>query len=159
FALGNLASQFLLNVIGQSLTRAVVLQSAGVPMSATVAATYVERFIALVTVGLGAVVSALALFGSFGFDLHNGGAYFASVGIALAATLAVAGLRGLALALGPGELRRMARTAVRLAPALVISLAAHLAMFGAYVVLVRSFVPGIDVGKLAPAIVIVMFAA
>src|SRR5262249_18710055 len=59
FALGNLASPFLLNIIGQSLTRAVVLQSSGVPMSATVAATYLERIIALATIGLGAVASAL----------------------------------------------------------------------------------------------------
>src|ERR1700730_6882473 len=61
FALGNLASQFLLNIIGQSLTRAVVLQGAGVPMSATVAAPYLERLIALSTVGLGAVVAAWLL--------------------------------------------------------------------------------------------------
>jgi len=59
FALGNLASQFLLNIIGQSLTRAVVLQGSGVAMSATVAATYIERLIALATVGIGALVSAL----------------------------------------------------------------------------------------------------
>ena len=50
FALGNLAIQFLLNIIGQSLTRAVVLQTSGVPMSATVAATYLERLIALATI-------------------------------------------------------------------------------------------------------------
>ena len=82
FALGNLASQFLLNIIGQSLTRAVVLQASGVPMSATVAATYLERLIALVTVGAGAALSALALFGSLGFEAHEGGAYFLSVALA-----------------------------------------------------------------------------
>src|SRR5215470_8511006 len=71
FALGNLASQFLLNIIGQSLTRAVVLQGSGVPMSATVAATYIERLIALATVGIGAVASALLLYGSFGFELQQ----------------------------------------------------------------------------------------
>jgi O-antigen ligase len=159
FALGNLASQFLLNIIGQSLTRAVVLQGAGVPMSATVAATYLERLIALATVGLGAAVSALILFGSFGFELHNGGAYLLSVALAVASTLAVAGSRGLTAATGTDELRNMLRTTGRLMPALGISLAAHLAMFVAYVVLVRSFAPAIDMAKLAPAIVIVMFAA
>jgi hypothetical protein len=51
------------------------LQASGVPMSATVAATYLERLIALTTVGLGASVSALVLFGSFGFELQEGGAY------------------------------------------------------------------------------------
>ena len=159
FALGNLASQFLLNIIGQSLTRAVVLQASGVPMSATVAATYLERLIALVTVGVGAAVSALVLFGSFGFETQEGGAYFLSVALAIASTLLVAALPRLGLAIGADQLRATLRTAVRLTPALLVSLAAHLAMFGAYVVLVHAFVPGIDLARLAPAIVIVMFAA
>jgi hypothetical protein len=159
FALGNLASQFLLNIIGQSLTRAMVLQASGVPPSATVAATYLERLIALATIGVGAVVSALVLFGSFGFELHDGGAYFVSIALATAAVLAAAGLPGLRAAIGTAQIRAMLRTSVRLAPALAISLLAHLAMFGAYVVLVREFVPGIGWTQLAPAIVIVMFAA
>src|SRR5579871_2140059 len=159
FALGNLASQFLLNIIGQSLTRAVVLQASGVPMSATVAATYLERLIALATVGLGAAASAVALFGSLGFEPQEGGAYLISVGVAITAVLAIAGVRAFAVAIGRGELVAMLRTAGRLVPALIVSLAAHLAMFGAYVVLVRAFVPDVPLAKLAPAIVIVMFAA
>ena len=159
FALGNLASQFLLNIIGQSLTRAVVLQASGVPMSATVAATYLERLIALATVGIGAVLSALALFGSFGFEAEEGGAYLLSITLAIVSVLVIAGLPHFAVAIGRGELRAMLRTAERLVPALLVSLAAHLAMFAAYMVLVRAFVPDIDLAKLAPAIVIVMFAA
>jgi len=159
FALGNLASQFLLNIVGQSLTRAMVLQASGVPLSATVAATYLERLLALATVGVGAAVSALVLFGSFGFELHDGGAYFVSVALATAAVLAAAGLPGLDAAIGAAQLRAMLRTSVRLAPALAISVLAHLAMFGAYLVLVREFAPGIAWARLAPAIVIVMFAA
>jgi uncharacterized membrane protein YbhN (UPF0104 family) len=159
FALGNLASQFLLNIIGQSLTRAVVLQASGVPMSATVAATYLERLIALATVGAGAAVSVLALFGSIGLELHEGGAYFLSVALAISSVLGIAGVRHFAAAVGRGQLREMLRTAERLTPALLVSVAAHLAMFAAYVVLVRAFVPDISLAKLAPAIVIVMFAA
>src|SRR3974390_1548649 len=79
FVLGNLASQFLLNIIGQSLTRAAVLQGSGVPMSATVAATYIERLIALATIGIGDAVSVLLLFGSFGFELPTGGGHFLSI--------------------------------------------------------------------------------
>src|SRR5262249_327723 len=41
----------------------------------------------------------------------------------------------------------------------LVSLAAHLAMFAAYAVLVHAFAPDIAWAKLAPAIVIVMFAA
>ena len=159
FALGNLAGQFLLNIIGQSLTRAMVLQASGVPLSATVAATYLERLLALATIGVGAVVSALVLFGSFGFELHDGGAYFVSVALATAAVLGAAGLPGLDAAIGMAQIRTMLRTSVRLLPALAISVLAHLAMFGAYVVLVREFAPGIALARLAPAIVIVMFAA
>src|SRR5262245_7195219 len=159
FALGNLASQFLLNIIGQSLTRAVVLQASGVPMSATVAATYLERLIALATVGAGAVLSALALFGSFGFELEGGGAYLLSITLSILSVLVVAGIPHFAAAIGRGALRPMLRTAERLVPALLVSLAAHLAMFAAYMVLVRAFVPDVDLAKLAPAVVIVMFAA
>src|SRR5262249_28745056 len=92
FALGNLASQFLLNIIGQSLTRAMVLQGSGVPLTATVAATYLERLLTVATIGVGAVISALVLFGSFGFEAHEGGAYFVSIAIATAAVLLIAGL-------------------------------------------------------------------
>jgi hypothetical protein len=159
FALGNLAGQFLLNIIGQSLTRAVVLEASGVPMSATVMATYLERLIALATVGIGAAVAALVLYGSLGFELHNGGAYLLSLTLALALVLAVAGIRGLAAAITADELRRIARTSGRLVPAVIASLLAHLAMFGAYVVLVRAFAPEIGLAKLTAAVVIVMFAA
>jgi O-antigen ligase/uncharacterized membrane protein YbhN (UPF0104 family) len=159
FALGNLASQFLLNIIGQSMTRAIVLQASGVPMSATVTATYLERLIAIATLGVGAVLSALALFGSLGFKLEEGGAYFLSVVLAGSFVLAFAGFRHFAVAIGRDNLKAMLRTAERLVPALLVSLGAHLAMFAAYVVLVRAFAPDIDMAKLAPAIVIVMFAA
>jgi hypothetical protein len=159
FALGNLASQFLLNIIGQSLTRAVVLQASGVPMSATVAATYLERLIAIATIGFGAALSALALFGSFGFAAQEGGAYLVSIALGLSMVLGIVGLREFIAAIGRGEVLAMLRTAGRLAPALLASLAAHLAMFAAYAVLVLAFVPDIPLAKLAPAIVIVMFAA
>jgi hypothetical protein len=159
FALGNLASQFLLNIVGQSLTRAVVLQASGVPMSATVAATYLERMIALATIGVGAAISVLALFGSFGFAPQEGGAYLLSIALGISAVLGLVGLRQFVAAVGRGELLAMLHTAGRLTPALLVSLAAHLAMFAAYAVLVRAFVPDIPLAKLAPAIVIVMFAA
>src|SRR5262249_23064109 len=143
FALGNLASQFLLNIIGQSLTRAVVLQASGVPMSATVAATWLERLIAIATVGAGAAVSALVLFGSLGFELHEGGAYLLSIALAVASVLGVVGFPRFAAAIGRDELWTMLGTAGRLTPAVLASLAAHLAIFAAYAVLGRAFVPDI----------------
>lgn len=159
FALGNLASQFLLNIVGQSLTRAVVLQGSGVPMGTTVAATYIERGIALLTLGPGAAIAAVFLFGSLGFELRDGGAYLVSVLLAMFAVLGLAGLRGLNAGIAPGTWREVCRTTGKLVPAFLFGVAAHLAMFAAYVVLVLNFMPNTALAKLAPAVVIVMFGA
>src|SRR5262245_42952267 len=115
FALGNLTGQFLLNIVGQSLTRAVVLQGGGVPMSATVAATYIERGIALLTLGVGAAISAVFLYGSLGFELRNGGAYLVSVILAMSAALGLAGARGLNAGISSEAWRDMRHTAGKLA--------------------------------------------
>jgi len=159
FAFGTLAGQFLLNIIGQSLTRAMVLRAAGVPMSLTVIATYVERLIGLGILGVAAIVSAFALFGSIGFELREGGAYFLSLGIGLAATLGIAGVRAAAAVLKREHLRPMGTTALRLVPVIVVNLLVFASMFGAYLALTLDFAPGADLTKLSAAIVVVMFAA
>jgi hypothetical protein len=159
FALGNLASQFLFNIVGQSLTRAVVLEGSGVAMGTTVAATYIERGIALLTLGPGAAIAAVFLYGSLGFDLRDGGAYLLSVLFAMSAVLGLAGLRGLNAGIAPGTWREVRRTTGKLGPAFLLGVAAHIAMFAAYAVLVLNFMPNTAVVKLAPAVVIVMFGA
>lgn len=159
FALGTLAGQFLFNVIGQSLTRAMILRSAGVPMSLTVVATYIERVASLGVLGLAAGVAALVLFGSVGFDLHTGGAYFLSLGIGMSITLGISGVRAAATVLTREHVSRIAVTSARLLPAVAANIAVFAAMFGAYFVLILDFAPGVDWSKLAAAIVLIMFAA
>jgi O-antigen ligase len=159
FALGTLAGQFLFNVIGQSLTRAMVLRSAGVPMSLTVVATYIERLAALGVLGLAAVVAALILFGSVGFELHTGGAYFLSLGVGMTIVLGIAGVRAAAAVLTREHVSQIAVTTGRLLPALALNILVFAAMFGAYFVLALDFAPGVNWSKLAAAIVLVMFAA
>lgn len=159
FAFGTLAGQFLLNIIGQSLTRAMILRSAGVPMGLTVVATYVERLIGLGILGVAAIVSAFALFGSIGFELREGGAYFLSLGIGLAATLGIAGVRAAAAVLRREHLRPMGMTALRLVPVIIVNILVFASMFGAYLALTLDFAPGADLTKLSAAIVVVMFAA
>ena len=117
FSLSTLASQFLLNIIGQSLTRAMVLQSAGIPMGLTVMATYVERLIAhgvLGVLGIFAILAAFILFGSVGFNLQEGGAYFISLGIGLSLVLGLVALRAFAAIVTREHLLRIAGIAVRL---------------------------------------------
>jgi O-antigen ligase len=159
FVFGGLAGQLLLNIIGQSLTRAMVLQSAGVPMGLTVVATYVERLIALGVLGVAAVVSALILFGSVGFQVQEGGAYFLSLGIGLAAVLGIAGVRAAASVLTREHLRNASATAIRLVPVLVLTVLVHATMFAAYLALALDFSSGVDMMRLAAALVLIMFAA
>lgn len=159
FSLSTLASQFLLNIIGQSLSRAMVLQSAGIPMGLTVIATYVERLIALGILGIFAIIAALVLFGSIGFNLQEGGAYFISLGIGLSLVLGLVAVRAFAAVVTREHLHRIAAIAVRLIPALGLSVLVFAAMFAAYYVLAADFAAGVPVAKLAAAILVVMFAA
>ena len=159
FSLGTLASQFLFNIIGQSLSRAMVLQSAGIPMGLTVMATYVERLIALGILGIFAIIAALILFGSIGFNLQEGGAYFISLGIGLSLVLGLVAVRAFAAVVTREHLRRIAGIAVRLIPTLGLSVLVFAAMFAAYYVLAVDFAAGVPVTKLAAAILVVMFAA
>lgn len=159
FSLGTLAGQFLLNIVGQSLTRAMVMQSTGVPMGVTVVATYLERLIGLGTLGAATVVAVFVLFGSVGFELHQGGAYFLSLGIGLSATLGIAGGRAVISAVTPDGLRNIVSTIPRLTPTLILSLLVHISMLAAYLVLTLDLAPSVDLTRLVAAVVVVMFAA
>ena len=159
FSYGTLAGQFLLNVVGQSLTRALVMQSVGVPMSITVVATYIERLIALGTLAAITFIAVLSLFDTVGFESHEGGAYLLSLAIGLALTLGVAGVRAAASAITSGGLRKIVSVIPRLAPTLVLTILAHASMLAAYLALALDFSPGIEASRLVAAIVVVMFAA
>lgn len=159
FTIGQVSNQIFLNVIGQSLSRAAALNSAGVPFSISVMATYWERLIAAGLLFLLSVASALFLFLNISIDLHAGGAYLLSLagGIALVSGVV------LILLIRQKEVEfRLAdapRFLLRLWPSILLTLAAHAAMLGAYAGILKGLqVPEFNVA-IAAALTIVMFAA
>src|SRR5581483_7939102 len=89
FAAGNLAGQILLNIVGQSFTRAAVLRGAGVPISTTILATYIERLSATITLGVAAIGAIFILFGAIHLDLDKGGYYFVQLAIGIPPAVAL----------------------------------------------------------------------
>ena len=157
FTMGNLASQFLLNVIGQSFTRAALLRNAGVPVGIAVTATYLERLAAAVTLGLAAVVAAIILFGAIHIDLQQGGGYFLNVAIGLPIVVIVAGGWALLQLTTREGLTAATRLGIRLVPTVLLGVAVHVTSFAAFLVLIFDFAGNVSPVLLAAAIVIVMF--
>ena len=157
FTMGNLASQFLLNVIGQSFTRAALLRNAGVPVGVAVTATYLERLAAAVTLGLAAVVAAIILFGAIHIDLQQGGGYFLNVAIGLPIVVIVAGGWALLQLTTREGLTAATRLGIRLVPTVLLGVAVHVTSFAAFLVLIFDFAGNVSPVLLAAAIVIVMF--
>jgi Lysylphosphatidylglycerol synthase TM region/O-Antigen ligase len=157
FTMGNLASQFLLNVIGQSFTRAALLRNAGVPVGIAVTATYLERLAAAVTLGLAAVVAAIILFGAIHIDLQQGGGYFLNVAIGLPTVVLVAGGWALFQLTTREGLTAATRLGIRLVPTVLLGVTVHATSFAAFLVLILDFAGHVNPALLAAAIVIVMF--
>lgn len=159
FAIGQISNLFLLNIVGQSLSRAAIMARTGIPFGVSVAATVAERLQAMALLGGAALASLLVLFRTIGFSLPDGGGYLLSLlgGAAAAlAAVAVVTLRGV---VHPGDLPRHLRRALALWPGVVLTLAAHVAMLGAYVCLLTGL--GIEPGspRIVAALVVVMFCA
>ena len=159
FSVGSIGNQFVLNIIGQSVGRAGVLTSSGVPFGATIIATFVERILAAGVLAAAGVAAAWLLLPRFGFDIAQGGAYFIFlvVGVATVSCAAVATVyrRG-AAARTVGEARRVLE---RFWPAALLTVLAHLFMLGGYVsalLAVGLEKPSLEI---AGALVIVMFVA
>lgn len=159
FAIGQVSNIFLLNIIGQSLSRAAVLSSSGVPFGTTVAATYAERAVAMATlVTFMGIAAATLLFGST-FDLSDQSAppFLVAIGLACSGALTVATVCGRRKAI------LFARSAVsyaaRLWPGLLLTAVAHLLMLAAYAVLLSGLRPHEFDTLTFAALVIVLFAA
>jgi hypothetical protein len=71
FAAGNIATH-VLNVIGQSLSRAMVLERAGIPFSVSVLATYIERILAAGVLLVFSLAGVWILFSGITIELDNG---------------------------------------------------------------------------------------
>ena len=159
FALGQLANQIVLNILGQSISRAAILKSDNIPFGASVLATLVERIIAASLLLVASIVSAWYLIPQFGLDFDLGGAYLLSLVIGgliviLAALYHILRLEKFRQLL----LSTIART-LHLWPSGIITIASHLCMLGAYFFSLRSL--GIDEFTLptAAALIIVMFTS
>ena len=158
-SIGQVSNQILLNVIGQSLSRAAALATEGVPFSASVLATYWERIQAAAVLFLLSLISVWYLFVNIHFDLLPAGRYMISLSVALVVTVAVVVVTVLRPA---GVFRDMAgrsRAILRQWPGVVITLLAHACMLGAYLSLLWGLgVTRIDLGLIA-ALIIVMFTS
>ena len=159
FAVGLIGNQFVLNIIGQSVGRAGVLASVGVPFGATIIATLLERLLAAGLLGAAGLVAGWYLLPHFGFDLAHGGAYFLSlVGGMLLASLAAAWA-----VYRPGTAARAvlaaARGVERFWPVGLLTILAHCFMLGSYIAVLLALGLAGATPEIASALVVVMFAA
>jgi len=158
-SVGQVSNQILFNVIGQSLSRAAALTSSGIPFSVSVMATYWERIQAALVLFLLSLASLWYLFLHIHFELVPAGQYMLSLLAALLLCTAVVALTVLRPAGILNPLLKQTTALLRLWPSLLLTLAAHLCMLGAYV----SMLLGLGIDALSPgilaALVIVMFTA
>ncbi|MCH7692783.1 MAG: flippase-like domain-containing protein [Proteobacteria bacterium] len=157
FSAGNV-SGLPLNVVGQSLTRAMVLARAGIPFSVTVIATYIERFLAAGLLFIFSLVGLWFLFGAIDFDFQRGGReiLFTIGGIAI-----VGGVVGLTVFRGQ-LIERSAlclRWVLKLWASGVLTILIHGAGLGAYLVLLSDLGPHSISTSLVAALIIVMFVS
>jgi uncharacterized membrane protein YbhN (UPF0104 family) len=159
FSLGQVSSQFILSVLGQSVTRAVALVRAGIPFGATITATYIERLLAAGILFALSVAGLFVLLHRFAFDLQQGGGYLLTSIGAIFITFGVTAYailhpdrRTNLLDEGSGWMRRLGSPAV-------FTLLSHTAMLAAYAVILSAFDYHGRLFYTAAALTIVMFAA
>lgn len=158
-SIGQVSNQILLNVIGQSLSRAAALAADGVPFSVSVIATYWERIQAAAILFLLSLVSLWYLFLNIHFDLVPAGLSLLSLSAALAVTFTVVAVTALRPAGLLDNLADRLRAILRLWPGLLLTLLAHGCMLGAYLSLLWGLgITQID-GGIVAALIVVMFTA
>lgn len=159
FTVGQVSNQVLLNIVGQSLTRAAVLRTTGVPLGVSVVGTYLERLVAAGLLFAFSLIGALVLFLDIGPDLDAGGAYLLSLTAGIAVTTAVVSAFFLRNAAFRHKLNVGVPRMLRFWPAALLTVAAQASMLSAYVVLVLD----LDLQQMSAAILaaltIVMFCA
>ena len=159
FSAGLLGNQFVLNVVGQSIGRAGILTTSGVPFGVTIVGTLVERTIAAGVLAITTLAVAWFLLPVFGFEFAHESTYFLSLfgGLTLAATAAVA------VSYRRGAVTRTFVTAGRSVERfwLVVALTvlAHLFMLGGYIAALLALGLESATFETAGASLIVMFAA
>ena len=159
FSAGLLGNQFVFNIIGQSIGRAGVLASSGVPFGVTIIGTLIERTIAAGVLATAALAVAWFLLPVFGFRFVHESAYFISLlgGMALAtiAAVAVSYRRGAATR----TIATAGRTVKRFWPVVVLTVVGHFFMLGGYVAALLALGLETPTFEAVGASLIVMFAA
>ena len=159
FAVGLIGNQFVLNIIGQSVGRAGVLASVGVPFGATIIATLLERLLAAGLLGAAGLVAAWYLLPHFGFDFAQGDPYFLSLigGMVLAFVAAAWAVYR------PGTAARAVSAAARGVQRFwavgLLTILAHGFMLGSYIAVLLALGLVAATPEIASALVVVMFAA
>lgn len=159
FSIGQASNQILFNIIGQSLSRAAILNSAGVPFGVSVMTTYWERIQAAVILFVLSLASAWYLFLHVSFDLQQGGAYLLSL---LGAMAAVAFVLSVTVLWRAGITQRLLANLgniLRFWPSVLLTLASHGCMLLGYIVLLDSLGLQQTDANIVAALVIVMFTA
>lgn len=158
-SIGQISNQILFNVIGQSISRAAVLASNGVPYSVSILATYWERAQAAAILFLLSLGGLCYLFINVHFDFLPAAQYMASMAAALFITMLVVATTVLRSARLLQNLPGQMRGVLRLWPSLLLTLAAHGCMLAAYLSLLWGLgIPPFD-SRVMAALFIVMFTA
>ena len=151
-------SNLPLNIIGQSVTRAMLLANSGIPFSVTVTATYIERILAAGLLFLFSLIGHWFLFGRIAFELDRGGGDILSTIGGIGIVCAAVGLtvfRRQLVNLGKlciGWLSRLWASAA-------LSILCHGAGLVAYLVLLDDLAaPEMSMGLVA-ALIIIMFVS
>lgn len=156
FAAGNLAT-LAFNVFGQSLSRAVILQSAGIPFGISVIATYVERLLAAGILFAISLAAAWILFSSIEINLYRGIGDLVVSMIGIAAASVAVGVIALRKFAAEGSLAGL-RLITRLGPSALWTLLGLGAGLAAYLELFHALDPASISLKLVAALTIVMLA-
>lgn len=158
--IGSLGGAVFFQLAGQLIARSAYLGKHGVAPASVIAITGYERIIAAGTSAVLAAAGAFFIFGGLAWDLGGGGMELVRIliGLLLAITAGAAiGFPRLARRVLAKAARREVLIAV--GRGFVLTLLVQAPMMAAYVIVIASLAPTIDIFALIAATTIVMFAA
>jgi uncharacterized membrane protein YbhN (UPF0104 family) len=159
-SIGNAAGAVLLQLFGQIAARSAYLAPRGLSLSANIVISIYERLIALGISFCLALVGAWLLFGHLDLKIEQGGAQFLNILAGLAVAVLAGGFFGWGrFAIEAVRPLVSRRTGLIIARNGALTLAIHLCTAAAYVLAAKSLVSTIDLGYVAAASLVVMFAA
>lgn len=155
---GQIGGLLFFQLIGQLVARGAYLSKLNIPMAGTIVITTNERIGAAFVSACLAVAGAIHIFQRLSFDLGAGGASFAHLAAGMAFACLACGIYWRHELLGHVK-KLTARSIVRAALSLLMSMAVQLATMAAYVLAVHSLYPSLSFADSAASAALVMFAA